>query len=148
MYKVLFKHCLAWLSDFLRSICDNGNQFCVFQEYIRAVKVIFSDCSEKTSWTDPNSERLERLLLEVGVEVMFRGCGWSYVWREWAPHALLQIRIQPCGGFKGFTEVQQRIRTEAKSTDSEPCEWLSCVGSWQYPQLKQYSKNSKVIWHL
>lgn len=41
----------------------------MFQEYIRAVKVIFSDYSEKTSWTDPNSERLEGLLFEVGVEV-------------------------------------------------------------------------------
>jgi len=66
MYKGLFKHYLACVSDFLRSICNNGHQFGVFQEYIRAVKVIFSDYSEKTSRTDPNSERLAGLLLEVG----------------------------------------------------------------------------------
>ncbi len=45
----------------------------MFQEYIRAVKVIFSDCSEKTSRADPNSVGLDGLLLEVGDEVMFGG---------------------------------------------------------------------------
>jgi len=33
-----------------------------------------------------------------------------------------QIRIQPCGGFKGSTEVQPRMGTESKSHDSDPCE--------------------------
>lgn len=46
----------------------------MFQEYIRAIKVIFSDYSEKTTRTDPNSVGLDGLLLEVGVEVMFGGC--------------------------------------------------------------------------
>jgi len=62
MYKGLFKHYLACVSDFLRSICNNGHQFCEFREYI----TIFCDYSEKTSRTDPNSERLAGLLLEVG----------------------------------------------------------------------------------
>lgn len=65
----------------------------------------------------------------------WRGCCWRWGLRlrsevagevtfgeSEPPHALLQIRIQPCGGFKGFTEVQQRMGNEAKSTDSEPCE--------------------------
>jgi len=35
-----------------------------------------------------------------------------------------QIRIRPCGGLKGSTEVQQRMGTEPTSHDSisDPCE--------------------------
>lgn len=80
----------------------------MFQEYIRAVKVIFSDYSEKTSWTDPNSRGWRGCCLRWGLRLGKVTFGESE-----------QIRIQPCGGFK---EVQQRMGTEPKSNDSEPCE--------------------------
>ncbi len=125
----------AWLSDFLRSICDNEHQFCVFQEYIRAVKV-FSVITLRKQAGLIQTLGLDGFLLEVGVEVMLGGCFWHEsevtFGESEPPHALLQIKIQPRGGLKGSTDVQQRMGTEPKTTDSEPRECLSYVGSWHY----------------
>ncbi len=66
-----------------------------------------------------------RLCLEVAFDMRVK----LRLERVSPPHALLQIKIQPRGGLKGSTDVQQRMGTEPKTTDSEPRECLSYVGS-------------------